>query len=248
MNFSGYVAFVDLLGFSRGIQGDSLDGFFPSYRAAFTSALDPKSEFGVRYVVSSDSIVLYTKTDSQQALVSITIGCARLFHELMNISLPIRGCISQGKLTAEDTANGTFIAGAPIVEAYHYERQQDWVGIMLSPRVIEKNPHILTYHNLKNAANQVQSRRPEFRGTGERLIKRWDIPFHDDGRGKPALRGFAIVPTLDAGGSVEEYTQGLELMIAKAESLAAIAPDPSAQRKHERTLEFLRHCLVRARE
>jgi hypothetical protein len=161
---SGFLAYIDLLGFSERITSGQFGQFFENYSEALSKATS-FSGMGylaiekLPYVVFSDSIVIYagqevgreTKgdpgsllTSEEQLLAAITISCARLFEQLALLSQPFKGCISGGEFEChQDSGAGVLIAGRPLVEAYHYEQKQDWIGIMFSPRLVDEQGHFL---------------------------------------------------------------------------------------------------------
>lgn len=218
MQVRGYVAFVDLLGFSARMRGETGQAFFESYRAALDNAL---ATVPVRYVVSSDSIVLYHPKDDEQGLVEIVIACARLFHTLSCAHVPCRGAVSYGSFFVEQTTAGTIIAGTPILEAYSYEQRQNRVGIMLTPSIMARNPHISTTQKLRQDVSSDT--------TGTRLISLSNIPFHNAER---TYEGFSIIPTADQGAELIDYVQGLERVRAALNYMHALAPDPQSQQKY----------------
>jgi hypothetical protein len=87
-----------------------------------------------------------------QTVILVTIGglplrhpqCAGGVYLLLQNEFAVRGAIALGSFSRSDDPNGTFVAGRAIIEAYNYEKIQDWIGIILSPTVLQK------YGNLQN--------------------------------------------------------------------------------------------------
>jgi hypothetical protein len=57
---------------------------------------------------------------------------------MLENEIALRGAIAYGDYRREKNAGGVFVAGKAIVDAYTFERQQDWVGVMLAPTTVRR--------------------------------------------------------------------------------------------------------------
>jgi hypothetical protein len=235
----GYVAFLDVLGFSRLIAGDSqhrIDEYLAGLETTFRTTSNARA---LQYVVFSDSIIITTKTDEESDFVAIIRVCSRLFGALLENGIAIRGAIAHGQYQTSQTSFGTFVAGRAIIDAYHYENQQDWVGIMLAPSVREKIPDLAEHCKIRMNGTERDYNDLLARMRWAAFLQECPIPFHTSMPSEPRqFHGFAVVPThgttdvADVMRSVQECRESLQ-------RLRSIAPTPEAQKKYENTSQWL---------
>jgi hypothetical protein len=132
----GYIALFDVLGFSeliaRESRGPELERYFDAIDQATNKIHD------VQYVVFSDTIVITTPSRSHEDLLQIVRASSYAMHYLLKEGLPTRGAISYGTYYRSRSDKGVVIAGPAFIEAYHFEKSQDWVGITLAPSVLRE--------------------------------------------------------------------------------------------------------------
>jgi len=183
---TGYVALLDILGFSAFIANDSNSQFVNRYLDCLQKAL---KGIPIESVIFSDSIVLTTKDDVPDSLIAIAEGCSRLMFELLNANIPIRGAISHGEFVRSSVdEKSVFVAGRAVIDAYKFEKKQDWIGIMVAPSALSEVPDLKNLCLLKNTDNPKDFTQDQtFRQEVEPRIK-WasfiqkcfSIPFHTD--------------------------------------------------------------------
>jgi hypothetical protein len=140
---TGYAAFLDVLGFSALVAGEGHSERINNYLECLSKALDTDdARPSVEYVVFSDSIIITSLGGTDEALQALLRGCSSAFGVMLKKEIPVRGAIAYGTYSSEKTKNGRFVAGRAIVEAYQFEKKQDWVGIMLAPSVRRKVPNL----------------------------------------------------------------------------------------------------------
>lgn len=237
---TGFVALLDVLGFTslvlRGGDGRDLAGYVRAVKARAQAE-------GVECVLFSDSIVL-TVPGGHLALPQIARACSFIFGELLELGVPIRGAISHGRYFRESGDGSVFIAGRPVIEAYHLEKAQDWVGIALAPSVVELADRAGS--PVADSCRRTNLNTPEdLDSVNERLgwvlsIAQAFIPWHaepgDSGR---QWDGFAVLPTVPVQ-TIEAMPDHLRRSIRALERLRQLAPDPNSQRKYNCTLGWLR--------
>jgi hypothetical protein len=231
----GYVALVDVLGFSDRVMSRGQEGV-----TEYLHCLKRVQEAsGVEYTAFSDSIVLTRVGEEADDLAVIANACSQLFAELLRQRVAVRGAISYGEFVREVVNGSVFGAGRAIIEAYRFEQAQDWVGIMLSPSARAQVPDLATRCRLES--HNVPGRLDEIYrdiGWSARLCSWPSIPFHTDNPfDKNSYDGYAVLPT--AGATAAEVRDDLQLAIDRLKWLRELAPDPHIQRKYSASISFL---------
>src|SRR5208337_4329985 len=90
---NGYVAFLDVLGFSNLISGSMSSEKIDSYLACVKDSIAGSK---VEYVVFSDSIMLTAEGFNNDSFITIAGVCSKLFGSLLQNEIAIRGAISFG--------------------------------------------------------------------------------------------------------------------------------------------------------
>lgn len=150
-SYSGYVAFLDILGFSEMIKTRPIDEVLHKMSWGLKLS-DLSGRLGkgtpntlvdelfheplvpLEFFTFSDTFVLSTKDTSPKSLFQIIASTAMLSKFLITAGLPIRGAIAKGELAkVSDTDH---LIGRGIINAAELEKQQEWFGIALSPEII----------------------------------------------------------------------------------------------------------------
>lgn len=169
------VAVCDILGFSKLVQRQPLDavvdnviGWFRKglnhslLKSGFPSDVPALTELKIHPHVGvawfSDTILFYTKSDTDEAVRELLSTVAWLiFETMLDGATKIRGGIAYGNMHI-DSVNSLYV-GVPIIEAYKLEQNQQWSGAALALSAV--------------------ARLPEYARTGEDFdwwIKPWDVP------------------------------------------------------------------------
>ena len=135
----GYIALLDVLGFSALVGGGTSSERLSAYLACLETA---SSSNAVNYVVFSDSIVLTAKGFDDTSFIAVARGCANLLAALLAEGIALRGAITFGEIFRSSVGESVFVAGRAVIAAYEYERQQDWVGVMVAPNAVKQFPDI----------------------------------------------------------------------------------------------------------
>jgi hypothetical protein len=241
MERTGFVALLDVLGFSAliasGVSSQRLQKYLECLEVSLNEGEGPK----VDYVVFSDSLVLATPDSTEQSLKAILMRCSRLFGQLLSVDIAIRGAVGYGKYFWSQRDRSVFIAGAVIVDAYKFEQVQDWVGIMLTPSLINQMGPGFFESRTVLAPRVTPEQRASLR---DRLP--WAafvqpcnrIPFHQAGTENKRYKGFAIVPT-DGSQEPAALSASITRSTKALEWLKSLAPDPVAQEKYEQAYLWL---------
>lgn len=238
-DITGYIAFLDILGFSQLVMKDSFSMDFERYSNILNEAVRADNR-DLQYVTFSDSIIINTKYEGEEHLQHLVQAIAEItFHLLTELGLPICGSISRGRFWRykDDQSASVIIAGSPIIDAYQFEQKQDWIGVILSPEVIKVNPALLEYCQLKppneiEGAKEIQRHFP-----WPLLIQRYrKIPFQrrnefDD----QTFDGIVVVPQHHTCQEPMELIVDLDKYKAKLDQMLLFASEPSEQSKYGET-------------
>jgi hypothetical protein len=237
----GYVAFVDVLGFSSRVLRDSSLDFFPAFTSLLERTISGLGDSGIGCILSSDSIVIYSEDSGEQSLLAVAKACSQLSFSLLDLDLPVRGCLSHGSFSRVETQFGAVLAGRPIIDAYRYEEQQNWVGIMISPATIEAYPSLCEKQGLLLCRDAAEVRRFQEDYPWPLLIQQCtSIPFHHVSELESNIYdGYAIVPTRPGDANPDDVVETIGLSIGQLRRLKSLAPDPQSQKKYAATMLWL---------
>ncbi len=150
------IAVCDILGFSALVERTPLDVLVDNRLSWFRKALSHsihKNEFPstapptpelnkhehLGVVWFSDTVLLYTKSDTDDAIRELLLAVGwLLFETVLDGNTKIRGGIAYGEAYI-DQENSIYV-GKPIVEAYNLERVQQWAGAALSLSAHDRIP------------------------------------------------------------------------------------------------------------
>ncbi|MFL6621565.1 MAG: hypothetical protein ACJ8NR_02950 [Sulfurifustis sp.] len=135
-----WFAYLDLLGFTDLVQSRSIEEVLPVYAEALqrmrTACKLGKKEVGLISSWFSDTFIIYSSSDGLQDFVHVE-SAARIFFQLLLVkNIPVRGCISHGKLYSQAKQN--IFVGPALIEAHVFGEALDWVGFCLAPSVERK--------------------------------------------------------------------------------------------------------------
>jgi hypothetical protein len=237
----GFVAILDVLGFSTMVSGANAVERLREYEVALERTLVDDHAEGVRYVAFSDTIVITTHGDRPEHFLSLAQRCSGLFGFMLEKEIPLRGAIARGfhMRTSLQKSESVFVAGRAILDAYGFEQKQDWVGIMLAPSAVQALPDLRTRCELVFPyENREQMNAFRERVAFAAFVQPATIPFHRLGGEPNDFDGFAVVPTT-GGTDPHSIRDSLDRSIGKLDWLKSLAPDPQAQRKYERSSRWL---------
>jgi hypothetical protein len=233
----GYVALLDVLGFSALVSTDRSGDMILRYLAQLEEAT---AQSQVGYVVFSDSIVLTTKSESPESFIAISRACSKLMADLLTEGIALRGAIVFGDFVRKAVGESLFVAGRAVIDAYQFEKAQDWVGIMVAPSALGHVRDLGSRCRMRNyqdvhaiATNKQQLAWPAFIQHCEA------IPFHGmSPAAQETYDGYAVVPT---NGIVEPtaLVESISRSIERLKWLRTLAPSPRAQLKYKVPVDWL---------
>jgi hypothetical protein len=235
----GYVALLDILGFSERVARDSELGGLDRYIDTVLAVSTPYQ--GLRVILFSDTVVLYSLDDSDAAYADITEAVSRLSFALLMQEVPLRGAIACGTFSrSEYEANGTVIAGPPIIEARYYEARLQWIGVMITPSVLRQVPDLASRAAV-SGPQDIESRDEYFaRVSRAAQVQRCSrIPFEDEGGPLGFLEGYAVVPLAATANDPEALRRCMSDTLHRLRWLKQLAPEPRSQAKYQHSIAWL---------
>lgn len=157
IRYSNYfVALCDILGFKDLVRNTNLSVLVEQHLAWFRKALNhsiirgefpeitpPTTELDshvhIGVVWFSDTILLYSREDTDDAIREVLTAVAWLIFETMvQGKTRIRAGIAYGEAFI-DPENSLFV-GQPIIDAYDLEKKQQWSGAALTKSAVDRLP------------------------------------------------------------------------------------------------------------
>lgn len=135
-----WFAYLDLLGFTNLVHTESIEDVLPVYSKALqqmrTACKLGREQVGLINSWFSDTFIIYSGSDSLEDFMHVESAARIFFQLLLNKHIPVRGCISHGKLYSQAKRN--IFVGPALIEAHTYGEALDWVGFCLAPSVEAK--------------------------------------------------------------------------------------------------------------
>lgn len=201
----GFVAYFDILGFSESMKHSDFSDKIDKYSEILDYSLR-RDERDLEYIFFSDSVIINSKTSDESQLLHISTAMSEIsYHLLIDLELPICGCISHGRFTKLEKNGNVMITGSPILDAIKYEEKQNWVGTMLSPELVRKYRQINDMLKpLGDYPEKVNNYRKNFL-FNLCVYRYWEIPFTDT-----TYSGFVITPKNYISTTLEETLENLK--------------------------------------
>lgn len=152
-----YVAFLDILGFKDLIEKnnhkyvanlyDMLINQTVTYAQVLNHSLVQALDEVIPYkkltsrtntLIVSDSIILWSEGYSKLSFNFFVINICMIASLFFEFGLPLRGAISIGNLSVRDYNNSFNVFGKGIIQAHNLEKEQEWSGIVIDKRIIER--------------------------------------------------------------------------------------------------------------
>lgn len=131
-----FVCFLDIMGFKDMVMRNShekiykmLDEFSKDRSSLETPNIPDYERDSMKTVSFSDSIVIFTKNDSQKCLELLTFASSWLFAQAIKAGIPLKGAISHGEMSVNISRQIFF--GQPLIDAYLLEEDIAFYGIVI---------------------------------------------------------------------------------------------------------------------
>jgi hypothetical protein len=237
----GYVATLDVLGFSDLLYRDGYSQQLKNYMTCVNDVIRPTTK--TECVVFSDTIVLTSPGSDDDALQALIEACSAAFYALLKNDIPIRGAVAFGSYWREAKAGSVFLAGRPIVEAYRCESSSQWVGILLCSSVLHQRADWKELTMLPEFDPKDPYTSDEIESMIGKLALRLQpatAPFRDsETHTVEDLSGYALIP-LEASDGITTAWRRVVVARAALERLRLRAPQPRAQAKYRASLRWLK--------
>ena len=190
----GYLAYFDILGFFEMLKTSDFSDKFTIYCKIIEDSMFKRD---LEYKFFSDSAVLYTTYLTEASFFSLVQALSEIYYRLfLELDLVICGGISCGSFSFHRNNGNVIIAGIPMVDAVNLEQKQDWIGIMVSPKVINRVPIFKKIIATEFHASVVVPTREVIKPLAwfAYLQKTSDIPIKLDAGGIELTKGFVVLP------------------------------------------------------
>lgn len=130
-----FIAFFDIMGFKNLVQYTSHEKIVKLMTdISFIVKNMDSAKFGdendaVRTTIFSDSILIVSNNDSINSAAHLMFQSAYLYRKCIELNIPIKGCISYGKFTADFDKSIFF--GQPLIDAYLLQEELSIYSIVL---------------------------------------------------------------------------------------------------------------------
>lgn len=236
----GFVALLDVLGFESLISGGAQPGRLRAYLRCLEDSLKPDPSISeIDFVVFSDTIVLTTRNDDELSFQALLRRCSMLFGAMLEMEIPLRGAIAYGSYYRRNVAGGVFLAGTAIIDAHNFEKQQDWVGIMVSPSAVRKVATLPDLCALPRDYTPEELDLFKQRLPWAAFVQECHVPFKtaspfDDKQ----FMSFAIIPGRGRSDHAA-VEQSLSKSIEELKWMRLLAPTPAAQSKYTKAADWM---------
>lgn len=227
----GLIAYFDVLGFSNLIREEKFLEKREKYAKILNDAVNRNGR-NLDYIAFSDSVIIKSESITEKELLDVCKAVSEIsFQLLLELELPLRGCISCGDFTWDVKEGNSIISGAPILDAINWEKKQNWMGVILSPRIVDKFRDLQEkthFHYLAEESDE-NIRKLKTELAWKTHIQVYDeIPLSDSAYN---YEGFVILPRNPESTDLELQKDILEYR-RKLRFMTLLAPDTLIQTKY----------------
>lgn len=137
----------------------------------------------VMAVMFSDTIVLFTKSESDEDLQAILIALGEFMHKSMLSLVPVRAGLSGGEFFFN--ISESMYAGPALIEAYEIGEGAQWLGIVTTRAIYDQS--IRAGFKSGNADLVVPEKVPTKTGLVSGFAVNWVAPVSNDFKVKPPI-------------------------------------------------------------
>jgi hypothetical protein len=137
-----YVGYIDILGFKEMLARKSNKTIYEmmkkvNYARTWVKRIAwEEAPSQISTMTYSDSILIYSKNDSELSLEIFLCSIAAIYNELLLESIPHKGACAYGLMTL-DPENSIFF-GQPLIDAYLLQNELYFYGIVLHANIEER--------------------------------------------------------------------------------------------------------------
>jgi hypothetical protein len=137
----------------------------------------------VHSVMFSDTIVLFTKTESDEDLQAMLIAASEMLHKAMCSFVPVRIGIAGG--TFFFNIEESLYAGPALIEAYEIGEAAQWLGIVATENIFKQAADERFHSGSKRIV--IESEIPTDKGTLQGHAVNWVAAYRHDFKVKPPI-------------------------------------------------------------
>ncbi|GAF90010.1 unnamed protein product [marine sediment metagenome] len=151
-----FLSHFDILGFKDIVENNKITDLVPQFNEFFIKNLkvsshlshkmfgktvlpDPKTKLA-HLIQFSDTVILFSDVPPQapldhlyNSLMHLLLASSGTLASCIFSGFPIRGAVSHGEFYVYVNGSENIYLGKSLIEAYKWEREQDWAGAILSP-------------------------------------------------------------------------------------------------------------------
>jgi hypothetical protein len=145
-----YILSLDILGFSKLVENnrhpdlvDIFEHLINTWTADlkltnehYLTKIDDTITADIKSLFISDTILMYSLTAEIESFLKLVFLTQILLANSFNLGVPLRGCLTSGELAVKHIKNNDLIFGKPIVEAYNFEKIQEWAGCCITTKCL----------------------------------------------------------------------------------------------------------------
>lgn len=158
-----FVAFLDILGFKNMIEQGSSDDIYQMMQYIFDliTSIENESELQLRCFITSDSIVIFTRSNSSLDFATISYSIQKLlFYSILGLPfgdsnskpIPLKGAIAYGNITVD--AENHIYFGKPISDANSLQEDIQFMGLVAHESVKDIQDPIYIKHETPLKGNK----------------------------------------------------------------------------------------------
>jgi hypothetical protein len=146
-----YVLSLDILGFGKIVKNnrhqhlmDLFELFVNTYIADvelinkyYLREVENKLTDNLKALFISDTLIIYSLTAEIENFLKIVSLTQMIIANSFELGIPLRGCLTSGILIIKHLENNDILFGKPIVDAYEYEKDQEWSGCCITKKCVE---------------------------------------------------------------------------------------------------------------
>lgn len=137
------VAYFDILGFKDRVKNNQLDSVVSKYKSILQEnqkKSEPRPDLkGFSHHWFSDTFLFLFRVEEgnfREKFNYMMYWSKDFFHKMTVEKWALRGALTLGELYAEP--NNNIFLGQALIDAYHHAEKQNWLGLVLTPTIIER--------------------------------------------------------------------------------------------------------------
>lgn len=147
-----FVLFMDILGFKERVARNSHEDVLKVLQLLqkkIADSLKKRKDSGIEINIFSDSIILFSKDETSNSLISLSIIANDIIRTAINYGVPIKGALAKGKITCDQSKQLFF--GQALIDAYQLQESTKYYGVLVHHSAEEDAKKLTDYFRNVNA-------------------------------------------------------------------------------------------------